>query len=919
MARLEGKCYHRRQAFLGLEPIVKRLVMVLLLAVVVLAAGGYLYLTKHMKPRTLPPAVLKAEEALAVQGTVLVGHIDLEYAVRIDRTLRGKEDPLAFLNPEDKDSLIGLLAGEGIDIRDSVGHLIGALTLVGDEPGKSLIALGSFPVDAISRALSKGYIVEQKSVRGRSVLVVTKQDVETCKLSDPYAVHITQNRIVVATTNLIEKLLDRLDSNAEAEIDLQAWKKFRTGKMFSVGFFLPSNLKNFAKTPFVKRAALSAAKKLEPVERMFGGVSVQAIPPAAKFEATVETNDPGWVQQTVSEFKAEKTRFKDKFAQDLPTLARLERYAMMEARGQVLDFSVTLNREFTHDLGKAAKELGILALSGITGSKPQSPSAGPAAKEVLEKPGNIVKFQAKVIQEHLQPFTEKDQNVFFKSDVEAGPFGIRVKALKLKEQEDKEAQAQQVVEVELQARSNFLPNIGVESMHETKGAPQAELFVSRILDSSGQELLRTESCGKDRNSVGGILQPKPSSLYINNQFVQRHIFEGVKAIRLKPKASHTDIRRLEGSIILNLPVGVETRLVEAPFGGKVVETPGVRLLFKQAGPSAVRYDISGKASHALAVRALNQAKEFLAGNGASAMGRIVGRGKSVEKRFKGKPAFVEVVVANKIAVQEYPFTLDSVTPKFDEWTWPKPYTVHTSNKKAFLARYRRFNKMKGCGGNPPSRKLRPFSVCAESFRPLFGQIVGQVKVSAPNAAEIRGNASSVEVHIESLNIKGATKRRRIKFQEYAYFSPSSSEETLEDYVSVNVPDPDREFSGKEITGIGGRLVVLLPRRITKMTLDMTRLGNEVAAKRGLRARLIAFEDGRAHLEITGRRYKLLQFVPRGKDNAVLATNNINVSATETKGKWLAKIQISGTPKVLDIVYARRQDVLQYRFNVPTSR
>ena len=101
--------------------------------VAVLGGAGYWYVSAAITPQPVPIAVIDAENALALPEMVGLVHFDIGHAVAVERSLLGREDADALLDPvTDSTQLAGLLVEGGIRLRDSVDHLVGA-AVVGDE------------------------------------------------------------------------------------------------------------------------------------------------------------------------------------------------------------------------------------------------------------------------------------------------------------------------------------------------------------------------------------------------------------------------------------------------------------------------------------------------------------------------------------------------------------------------------------------------------------------------------------------------------------------------------------------------------------------------------------------------------------------------------------------------------------------
>jgi hypothetical protein len=125
-----------------------------------------------------------------------------------------------------------------------------------------------------------------------------------------------------------------------------------------------------------------------------------------------------------------------------------------------------------------------------------------------------------------------DPHAMFAEEVEAqqGPFGIRIDSVRLP------SDPAVGLEVKVAAFSGAIPNV-VEG-------DEARLFVDSVRSSSGQELLRTEDCGKERNAQPAKFSSTGSSG-----------LRAEKTVRLLPGADPRTIQRVAGHVELHLPPG----------------------------------------------------------------------------------------------------------------------------------------------------------------------------------------------------------------------------------------------------------------------------------------------------------------------------------------------------------------------------
>lgn len=85
------------------------------------------------------------------------------------------------------------------------------------------------------------------------------------------------------------------------------------------------------------------------------------------------------------------------------------------------------------------------------------------------------------------------------------------------------------------------------------------------------------------------------------------------------------------------------------------------MYLRKSSPSTVRYTLSGDLGHIMAVRAKNANGQYLASAGSSSSGKDT---KRISKRFKGKVASIEVVVAEQMKSEDYPFEINQITPRY---------------------------------------------------------------------------------------------------------------------------------------------------------------------------------------------------------------------------------------------------------------
>ena len=89
---------------------------------------------------------------------------------------------------------------------------------------------------------------------------------------------------------------------------------------------------------------------------------------------------------------------------------------------------------------------------------------------------------------------------------------------------------------------------------------------------------------------------------------------------------------------------------------------------------------------------------------------------------------------------------------------------------------------------------------------------------------------------------------------------------------------------------------------------------------GLEAQLVEISGSSIHLDLTGARDRLVQFVPRDADGKRLRVMAPNLTAVKDEAdRWKCQLTVYGKPHSLEIVFALEQDRLEYPFDLPISK
>jgi hypothetical protein len=862
----------------------RNLLVVFVMLLAVGAGGGYWYLSRQVEAVPVPAEVLAAEDALSLSEAVGLAHLDVRHAVEVERKFLGDEDREALLAPmADSDAILGVLLRGGIDLRQSVEHVLGALVLGEDGPGAVGIAIGSFEVARVKGLLGEIFQVAEVTLAGLPVLMLTNEDLNTCQVSEPVAVHISDRRIVMGDPRFVEPVLERLGAGAAPALGLDAWRAYREGKVFSLA--LLGSLQDLAEQtphPVAQMTAKSAAENLSMVEQVYAGVSFQALPARLVFDARIDSRDAGWAGETAGDYAAWAADLDATVRGDLPALAQLTEYLSVEAEESRLVMRAALGEDFLNDAARVPAELLGLMFAGL-GAQGGEVAAGAAPEEQVLPPDEVASYRESLAHSELAPFDpEAEQG--FEVGRQSGPFAFRIDAFRLAEGED------EVVEVALEALSGELHNMNVESMHQVSGSARAQLFITRVLDGAGGDLLREERCGAERNALPGELRPTTRYRYIDNTSVQIPVVTGKKSVRMKPGTGVDDIETIVGYVALRLPTGTETFRVDAPQAER------------QRGRHGQIRDQRRGRSRSGDPRA-ERGRSIPAPGGRLCFGPVPRRGQERGQVLRRR--------AGKRRVR-------------DRHAGGLPALRLRDNRRGAAVRslgqaraiYR--DGLHG-GGVSPRRgpadaQLDPFQLCPASLAAQWGGLQGQFQVLGPNLPSLMGNLSGLELRVDSLSVEGEEARVPVELGTFLKLRTVYGEDHVEDtpWISAQAPEV---LEGKTIAALQGRLVARVPVALAKVALDVTDLGHRVTHENGLDVRLVGFWNGTLQLDVAGPRERIVQFIPRDADGTALATNNARLDETDDPSRWRASLSVSGRPATLDIVFAETQETLEFPFDM----
>ena len=874
------------------------------LIIAALAGGAYWYINTKLLDMSVPEAVLKAEEALATENLIALGHANIAKAVEIEKMFLGAEDPGALPSPTGG-SFIEKLIASGIKPREQLKQLLLALHLGNNDNGHySAVLLGNFNRGSLIKFLKREYIVEESKAGKESVMIFTKQKIDDCSFSPKRSIHVTKNRILITSPDHMETLLGRFDSPPSKKIDLTAWRQYRSKHLVSTALFAPQHTDKAA-DGIVAMILSGLKEKIAPVHSGFAGASAQLMPPGLKLDLSLNSKDRNWVSTTTSSWQKMIKEQRESAGKQLSSLAKLFDPLTIDSTDEQLKAELVLSGDLKKNISDIVSEVIGSMFSFSAGSNVTN------ATEKLDE--NPTPFVADYPESRLKPFNkELDPN--FVPDMTVGPFGVRVDALRINNNEE--------VEIVLEAQGREIENLG-------KSYERASLSVTSAKDNSGNELLKEEKCGRERNSKPAKLNSLMDFRHFKYGKWEKHRkVDGKKTIRLKKGVTLKKIASLDGAINLNLPVQTESKIIKGPFTNQVVERGNLRLRFNEGSDNQLSYSVSGDESLLIAVRGMNKDKKHLSSASSSSTPRLFGKGKSVTKDYQGQVEYAEIVFAKKIKELKYPFTLGNLYPTQRKGSLWAPMKIETYSLKRLDREFantrpsRKPDENSWLGLPELSLNLPPFLI--ELYKLNIGGFrgcSGTLEVVSPVIPSLTDNMMALELRIsEAVTEAGESiaadfsnfiRLRRDGFHSNGKFIPNEKKNYIEGQVGFSFP-----YDKKTIKTLKGNLLLRIPKKTKKIIMEELSLGNTVSGG-GFTIGLKEIATGNIKLTLKGERGRIIGFNVFNKNGDVISASPPHFELKDEKKT--VRLNHNGTPARIEMIVAEQVESREFPFSLEVKK
>lgn len=865
----------------------KRALAALLGVLVVLGATLYLFVVRPLLRPSDVTAV--AESALATEDLLLLGGINVKQAVFLERWFLGTprvSTVQAVPAPAVADrTLVDHLRAAGVDARHDVDYALYAVYPAAAETTRhAVVLLGRFNPTAINAYLTRELRATPRAGAGPASYEVVRTDPTTCQPGATWVVTVASAWIVLADPASHTALLPRLASPpSEKREQLDWWRSLARADVASVGITSLDRLETGASQGFVKSSAKALAAEGGAFARLYLGLGVKPVPPQGVLRIVIDAKDPGRGAEQLKAWEQAVNTSRARWKDSMPSVATLYDSLKIHADGSRSTIEFTVDRTLAANSQRVINELLAAALGGL-GVRVSGPAATPPAERIDTEP---LAFVPSIAPGSLPAY---DTQAPFAEEVDQiqGPFGLRLGELRLS------ADPAAGLELVIEGFAKELPNLGASD-------ERVRLVVDSVKSTGGQELLRPEACGRERNT-------QPASFKTWGS----HKIRATKTVRLIAGADPRALQSASGRVQLRLPTRTEVVSLDHPKPGASVDKHGAIFTVTKVEGGTVSYQIAGARDRVLLFRALNSKGQPLASPSSFSSDFMFGDGVSGQKDYSGLVDRLEIVFAADEEAMELPFTLTDFAPAgkaglvlLDRTPPFRPYSY-----QALQREYARSGRA-GTGLEPfelSLDKVQSFfalkldvtlrSPEVPNFEKAFG--VGRLRLTR---LQLKDGSVIVPPPNEAANPAAAIRSR---WESAIRFGGTPKDGSLSTALGFYI---DSKAKPEELKAVQGVLTLRFPKALDTLALDDLTVGRQ--AQRGDLTVTVAARGRKSVTLQTNRDGDRVYYIRLiGADGQALAFFGPNITEAPD-GAWRFELSLLGPPARAEIILAREVDQKSY--------
>ena len=871
----------------------KRLLVLVLVPLAVLATVGAVAYVLLIGPIfALPVGVAVAESALATDDLILLAGLNVKQMTFLERWFLGRP-AISVTNgrPLPEAAVRGIvdhLRAAQIDPRGDVDYAFFALYPTdGPTPRRAAVLVGRFDPAAIMAYVERDLHGTPRSVAGIRSYEVSVTDPATCQPGPVWMLTVESSWILIADPSSYATLVPRLMSPPrEARAELAWWRALSRADVLSVGVWNLHGLDSaLPRSPWQGSAAALAAEA-DVFERAYAGVGVKTVPPKVALRLVMDAAEAGRGAQRVKAWEQTVRASRARWAETMPSVASLYDSLRIRTRGLRTVMDVTINRKLATDSHRVVTEALGAMLSGF-GVRVSEPGVTPTAEHIDSDPGT---FTVSVTPETLPAYDPRAQ---FAEEVDqiTGPFGLRVDQLRLG------GEPGVGLELVVEGFANGVPNI---SGHDER----ARLVIDSVKGTSGQELLRPEACGRERNS-------QPAAFTRSDA----RRLGAVKTLRLISGADPRALQSVSGRVQLRLPTRTDVVTLRHPVPGATVDKHGATFTVTKVQRGNVGYQITGARDRVLDVRALNGKGQPLTSSSSFSSEFLFGDGLSGQENYSGVVDRLVITFATEEKAVEFPFVLTDFsfagkpgggpldkTPPF------RPYSHEAlrrdSSRKPLPSRTM---------PEPPraTTLLEPFELSLDKVQPFYALRL-DFTLRSPEAPNFQPAFTVGQLRLTRLGLRDGTvilapaagaataaTAAGPNWDRAVRFTSAPKDGVLSTSVSFYI---DTDARPEDLKSVQGSLTMHFPRAFDTLALEDVTVGRQ-AKQRDLTATVVARSRTSLTIETNKDGERVYYIRLFGGDGQPLAFTGPNITAGPD-GAWRFELSPLGRPARAEVILAR---------------
>ncbi|HKX11010.1 MAG TPA: hypothetical protein VJN67_22625, partial [Stellaceae bacterium] len=840
-------------------------------------------------PETLP----RAEQALATPDMLVLAGVNAKQAVFLERWFMDTPaaSPAGPMPAVGERGLIDHLGASHVDARRDLDYVLYAL-YPGEGPGvrQAVALIGRFDPAAIRAYLVDALHAKPAIADGRTSYEVTLSDANSCRVSATWRVTPEHDWILISDPASHGALVSRLAGSAQGDgADTRWWHELALTDVAGIAIRRPQP---GVSLPFIGSAADTMAPEIAAFDRAYLGLGINPMPPEGQLRLVLDAKDAPRAAEQIKGWAQSVRESRDRWAATMPGVARLYDGLDIRTEGARSTVEVTVDRGTVARLQDLGNEL-VSQIFGGFGIQGGAPTAG--AEQIETNPGKFEPVAGLASLGAYDPAAQFAEKV----DVKAGPFGLRLDAIRMGATPD------DGLELVVAGFANGIPNLAARP-------DRATLMIDSVTSAIGQELLKPEDCGRERNA-------KPADF--TSMMPPR--LTATKTLHLIAGADAHSLRRVAGRVALRLPTKTESVTVAEPSAGTAIEKYGARVTLSHVTGGSLSYQVTGERDRVLLIRALNAKGQPLASPMKVSGDLLLGSGTAGRMDFSGTIKTIEIVFAAEEQKAEFPFALTDFslagearplagddTPDFP------PYS-----DQAFRAQFTQpLPASEKAQPRLAVAQVTPFEISLDKAQPFFQLSLGMT-VRAPDAPSFRRRFNLGELQLTRVALKdgtiltppasaGSAKTDRSIWSAPLRFMSAAKQGALAETSSFSI---DSKAKPDDLKSVEGTLSLRYP-----VILDTLRLGDLSVGQ--------SAQSGTTNLAVTARTRQGITLETSESADRVVYVRLLNAEGqalmfsspqvTALPGGG-ARIELSpfNAPARAEIVIAREMESAAFPFNL----